>query len=66
MRRIVANVWDDILTRYDGKRLATSADALGCVPVETVAAGIKALAESEQIEAILEDQPIKPLPKPKR
>jgi hypothetical protein len=49
---------DRILERFDGQRLAASADALGCVPIETTAAGITALAASEHVKAILEDQPI--------
>jgi len=49
---------DGILERFDGKRLATNVDALGCIPVETTAAGITALAASDHVKAILEDQPI--------
>jgi subtilisin family serine protease len=49
---------DKILERFKGTRLATHADALGSVPVETTPAGISALATSEHVKAILEDQPI--------
>lgn len=49
---------DKILQRFKGTRLATHADALGSVPVETTPAGISALAISEHVKAILEDQPI--------
>ena len=49
---------DGILDRFDGQRLAESPDALGSVPVETTAAGIRALASSERVRAILEDQSI--------
>jgi hypothetical protein len=49
---------DRILRRYSGKRLASHVDALGCVPVEVTPAGIKALAASEHVRAIFEDQPI--------
>ena len=49
---------DDILARYDGKRLAVSIDALGCVPIETTVEGVKAIASSEGVKAVLEDQPI--------
>ncbi|MBI3988994.1 MAG: hypothetical protein HY347_05195 [candidate division NC10 bacterium] len=56
---------DKILERFDGRRLATSPDALGSIPVETTAAGITALATSEHVKAILEDQPISLLPRPK-
>lgn len=53
---------DEILEQVGGKRLADSADALGSIPVETTAAGIRALAASEYVKAILEDQPISSLP----
>jgi hypothetical protein len=49
---------DDILDRFEGKRLADSPDALGSVPVETTPAGIEALASSNWVKAILEDQSI--------
>lgn len=52
---------DGVLERFGGKRLAESPDALGSIPVETTAAGINALAESEKVRAILEDQTIYPL-----
>jgi hypothetical protein len=50
---------DKILERYKGTRLATRADVLGSIPVETTPAGISALASSEHVKAILEDQPIR-------
>jgi hypothetical protein len=50
---------DSILKRHDGRRLARRPNALGSMPVETTAAGIKALASSRWVQAILEDQPIK-------
>jgi hypothetical protein len=56
---------DEILAPFGGKRLAMSVNALGTIPVETTAAGINALAGSEHVKAILEDQPIA-LPKLKR
>lgn len=49
---------DTILQRHDGRRLARRPNALGSMPVETTAAGIKALASSRWVQAILEDQPI--------
>ena len=49
---------DKILKRYKGTRLATYADVLGSIPVETTPAGISALASCEHVKAILEDQPI--------
>jgi|SRR5215471_17836633 len=49
---------DQILKRFDGKRLAPSADALGSIPVETTPEGLKALTTSNHVKAILEDQAI--------
>jgi len=49
---------DGILERYDGKRLAPSVNALGSVPVEATATGIIALAASDHVKVILEDQPL--------
>jgi hypothetical protein len=49
---------DSILKRHDGRRLARRPNALGSMPVETTAAGIKALASSRWVKAIVEDQPI--------
>lgn len=49
---------DGILEEHDGRRLARRPNALGSMPVETTAAGIKALASSRWVQAILEDQPI--------
>jgi hypothetical protein len=48
---------DGILERFDGKRSA-DVNALGSIPAETTARGIAALAASEHVKAILEDQPI--------
>lgn len=49
---------DGILEQHDGRRLAKRPNALGSMPVETTAAGIKALASSRWVQAILEDQPV--------
>jgi hypothetical protein len=49
---------DGILDRFQGRRLADSPDALGSIPVETTPAGIEALASSNWVKAILEDQSI--------
>ena len=57
---------DRILGSFDGKRLAKRADALGCLPVETTAAGIRALADAPEVESILEDQHIGLLDRPKK
>ncbi len=52
---------DATLKRYGGERLALVADALGSVPVETTVRGITALAASDYVKAILEDQAISAL-----
>jgi len=52
---------DGMLQRFAGRRLAAHADALGCVPVETTARGILALAALDHVRAILEDQPVSAL-----
>ena len=49
---------DSVLARFSGRRLADQVNALGSLPVETTAAGIRALAESDRVKAILEDQPV--------
>jgi len=49
---------DRILKQHRGKRLASGIDALGAIPVVTTAAGINALAASEHVKAVLEDQGI--------
>ena len=49
---------DDILERTDGQRFAEAPDALGSIPVEATADGIQALASSDWVKAIIEDQPI--------
>ena len=56
---------DKILERHKGTRLATHADVVGSVPVETTPAGISALASSEHVKAILEDQPVSSLSLPR-
>ena len=57
---------DEILSRFGGSRLAPRVNALGSITVETTPRGIEALATSAEVKAILEDQGISPLPKPKR
>jgi hypothetical protein len=49
---------DHILQRFDGRRLAAQPNALGYVPVEATAVAIRALADSEHVRAIIEDQSI--------
>ena len=47
-----------VLELHAGRCLADAPDALGSMPVETTVAGIKALAASRHVKAILEDQPV--------
>jgi hypothetical protein len=49
---------DVILTRFDGRRLSEAPTALGTIAVESTPAGIAALSESEDVKAILQDQPV--------
>lgn len=49
---------DGILEDLGGERLADHPDALGSIPIEATAASIDALAESDRVIAILEDQAI--------
>lgn len=56
---------DQILEQFKGKRLDETVSALGTVLVEATAAGIKALAQSPKIKAVMEDQSIRPLFTPK-
>ncbi|MEC4812411.1 MAG: hypothetical protein SAK29_03915 [Scytonema sp. PMC 1069.18] len=49
-----------ILQDFGGHELAESPDALGSIPVEISAAGVKALAESDAVKAVLEEQEIVP------
>ena len=50
---------DAILTAHEGRRIESEPSALGYVTVETTPTGIRALAQSEQIRAILEDQVVR-------
>jgi hypothetical protein len=50
---------DDILERFDGRRLSSSPDAFGAVAVKATAPGIRALARSAKVKAIMEDQGIR-------
>lgn len=56
---------DEILEQFNGKRLEETVSALGTVLVEATAAGIRALAQSPKIKAVMEDQSIRPLSTPK-
>jgi hypothetical protein len=50
---------DVILERFGGTRLAKEPNSLGYVTVETTPAGIRALAASDSVKGVLEDQPVR-------
>lgn len=50
---------DEILVQYDGHRQVEKPDVFGAIPIETTVEGIRALAKTEWVRAILEDQPIR-------
>jgi hypothetical protein len=52
---------DQILSQHEGRRLPGAMEVLGSIPVETTVAGIRALADSDQIRAIMEDQSVSPI-----
>ncbi|WP_017315273.1 hypothetical protein [Mastigocladopsis repens] len=49
-----------IIQDFGGIQLAESPDALGSIPVEISAAGVEALAESDVVKAVVEEQEIVP------
>lgn len=49
-----------IIQDFGGKQLAEDPGALGTIPVEISAAGVKALAQSDAVKAVMEDQQIYP------
>ncbi|ARV60922.1 hypothetical protein BZZ01_21940 [Nostocales cyanobacterium HT-58-2] len=49
-----------ILQDFGGTQLADSPDALGSIPVEISAAGVEALAASDAVQAVVEEQEIVP------
>jgi hypothetical protein len=52
---------DQILEKYDGRRMAEHPNAVGAIPVETTVGGVIALADADCVKTILEDQNIQPL-----
>jgi hypothetical protein len=52
---------DDVLRKFHGRRLSDQPTAMGTISVESTAAGISALADSEHVRAVMEDQPISPV-----
>jgi hypothetical protein len=57
---------DRLLERSGGRRLAPGPDLFGSIPVEAPASTLLALAGSEQVRAILEDQPVSLMRDPDR
>ena len=57
---------DQLLERAGGRRLASGPDLFGSIPVEAPASALLALAGSEHVRAILEDQPLSLLRDPDR
>ena len=49
---------DEILAQFDGRRISDAPTALGTIVVETNAEGIAALAKSEHVKAVMQDQPV--------
>ena len=47
-----------VLQTHGGQRISGHTDALGSILVETTAVGILALADTDNVKAVLEDQPI--------
>lgn len=47
---------DRILGRFGGRRLSEEPDNFGSITVEASAKGLRALAESERVRVVLEDQ----------
>jgi len=55
----LANI-DGIIQRFAGRSLVDHPDLLGSIPIEITAAGVNALAQSQSVKAIIEDQSIYP------
>ncbi|MBD2235014.1 hypothetical protein [Phormidium tenue] len=51
---------DGIIKLFDGHPLVEHPDLLGSIPIEITAAGINALAKSDAVKAVIEDQAIYP------
>ncbi|BAZ15674.1 hypothetical protein NIES4071_75460 [Calothrix sp. NIES-4071] len=50
----------NIIKDFGGQPLTENPGALGQIPIEICAAGVNALAESDMVKAVLEDQIIEP------
>jgi len=51
-----------IIHSFSGQQLTEHPDLLGSIPIEITVAGVNALAESEAVKAVMEDQSIYPIP----
>lgn len=56
----LANI-NEIIQHFEGKLLTDYPDALGSIPIEITAAGIDALAKSNDVKAVMEDRSIYPI-----
>ena len=54
----LANI-TNILQNFEGKTLTEQPDLLGSIPIEITAPGVTALAQSNAVKTIIEDQPIR-------
>jgi hypothetical protein len=54
------NYVQNIIHDFGGKQLAENPNALGCIPVEISAAGVNALAASDAVKVVMEEQKIHP------
>jgi hypothetical protein len=57
---------DRLLERSGGRRLAPGPDLFGSVPIEAPVSALLALAGSEHVRALLEDQPLSLMREPDR
>jgi len=57
---------DHLLERSGGRRLAPGPDLFGSIPVEAPASALLALAGSDHVRALLEDQPLSVMRDPDR
>jgi hypothetical protein len=57
---------DPLLARLGGYWLSDEPDALGSLGVDAPAATLLALAASDQVRTVLEDQAVSALPRPRR
>ncbi|WP_445633313.1 hypothetical protein NSTC745_04965 [Nostoc sp. DSM 114161] len=51
----------EIIQNFDGQPLTEHPDLFGSIPLEISVAGVNALAESEAVKAVMEDQSIYPI-----